>query len=86
VVDFINEVEEELRKDEYNRLLRRYGPYILAVIVAFAPQRLNSRRVIAARLFACSTKPLILLKHSVMHSWPRLKRLTSSPMMGLIPM
>jgi len=34
VVDFINEVEEELRKDEYNRLLRRYGPYILAVIVA----------------------------------------------------
>ena len=34
MVDFINEVEEELRKDEYNRLLRRYGPYILAVIVA----------------------------------------------------
>jgi len=34
VVDFINEVEEELRKDEYNRLLRRYGPLILAVIVA----------------------------------------------------
>lgn len=34
MVDFINEVEEELRKDEYNRLLRRYGPFILAVIVA----------------------------------------------------
>jgi len=34
VVDFINEVEEELRKDEYNRLLRRYGPYIGAVIIA----------------------------------------------------
>lgn len=34
MVDFINEVEEELRKDEYNRLLRRYGPYILAIIVA----------------------------------------------------
>jgi hypothetical protein len=34
VVDFINEVEEELRKDEYNRLLKRYGPLILAVIVA----------------------------------------------------
>ena len=34
MVDFINEVEEELRKDEYNRLLRRYGPLILAVIVA----------------------------------------------------
>ena len=33
MVDFINEVEEELRKDEYNRLLRRYGPFILAVIV-----------------------------------------------------
>ncbi len=34
MVDFINEVEEELRKDEYNRLLRRYGPYLLAVIIA----------------------------------------------------
>jgi len=34
VVDFINEVEEELRKDEYNRLLKRYGPFILAGIVA----------------------------------------------------
>ena len=34
MVDFINEVEEELRKDEYNRLLKRYGPFIVAVIVA----------------------------------------------------
>lgn len=34
MVDFINEVEEELRKDEYNRLLKRYGPYIVAAIVA----------------------------------------------------
>lgn len=34
MVDFINEVEEELRKDEYNRLLKRYGPFILAGIVA----------------------------------------------------
>jgi len=34
VVDFINEVEEELRKDEYNRLLKRYGPLIVAGIVA----------------------------------------------------
>lgn len=34
MVDFINEVEEELRKDEYNRLLKRYGPLIVAVIVA----------------------------------------------------
>jgi len=34
VVDFINEVEEELRKDEYNVLLRRYGPYLLGVIIA----------------------------------------------------
>lgn len=34
MVDFINEVEEELRKDEYNKLLRRWGPYLLGVIVA----------------------------------------------------
>lgn len=33
MVDFINEVEEELRKDDYNALLRRYGPYIAGVIV-----------------------------------------------------
>lgn len=34
MVDFINEVEEELRKDDYNKLLKRYGPYIAAVIFA----------------------------------------------------
>jgi len=34
VVDFINEVEEELRKDEYNRLLKRYGPLLVGIIVA----------------------------------------------------
>jgi len=34
VVDFINEVEEELRKDDYNELLRRYGPYILGITIA----------------------------------------------------
>lgn len=34
MVDFINEVEEELRKDEYNRLLKRFGPLVLAVIIA----------------------------------------------------
>lgn len=33
VVDFINEVEEELRKDEYNRLLRRYGPVLLSIVI-----------------------------------------------------
>ena len=33
MVDFINEVEEELRKDEYNRLLRRYGPVLLSIII-----------------------------------------------------
>ncbi len=32
MVDFINEVEEELRKDKYNALLRKFGPYILALI------------------------------------------------------
>jgi len=32
LVDFINEVEEELRKDKYNELLRKYGPYIVAAI------------------------------------------------------
>jgi len=39
VVDFINEVEEELRKDDYNRLLKKYGPaigVILFLIVAGA--------------------------------------------------
>jgi len=32
VVDFINEVEEELRKDDYNKLLKRYGPALAVVI------------------------------------------------------
>jgi len=32
VVDFINEVEEELRKDDYNRLLKKYGPAIGIVL------------------------------------------------------
>ena len=32
MVDFINEVEEELRKDDYNRLLKKYGPLIGAVL------------------------------------------------------
>ena len=34
MVDFINEVEEELRKDKYNDLLKKFGPFIVAVIVA----------------------------------------------------
>lgn len=33
MVDFITEVEEELRKDKYNELLRKYGPYIVALVV-----------------------------------------------------
>ncbi len=33
MVDFINEVEEELRKDKYNQLLRKFGPYIVGVII-----------------------------------------------------
>jgi len=33
LVDFINEVEEELRKDKYNELLRKYGPYIVGLII-----------------------------------------------------
>lgn len=32
MVDFINEVEEELRKDDYNRLLKKYGPIIGAIL------------------------------------------------------
>jgi len=32
VVDFINEVEEELRKDEYNRLLKKFGPLLVAIV------------------------------------------------------
>ncbi|MGB0906935.1 MAG: tetratricopeptide repeat protein [Maricaulaceae bacterium] len=34
MVDFINEVEEELRKDEYNRLLKRYGPLLVGIVIA----------------------------------------------------
>jgi len=33
VVDFIGEVQEELRKDDYNRWLRKYGPYLAGLIV-----------------------------------------------------
>ncbi|RKQ71578.1 hypothetical protein DES40_0903 [Litorimonas taeanensis] len=32
MVDFINEVEEELRKDDYNKLLKRYGPALGVII------------------------------------------------------
>ena len=32
MVDFINEVEEELRKDDYNRLFKKYGPAIGVVL------------------------------------------------------
>ena len=32
MVDFINEVEEELRKDEYNRLLKKFGPLLVGVV------------------------------------------------------
>lgn len=34
MVDFINEVEEELRKDEYNRLLKKFGPLLIAIVIA----------------------------------------------------
>lgn len=34
MVDFISEVQEELRKDDYNTWLRRYGPYVVGVVVA----------------------------------------------------
>ena len=33
MVDFINEVEEELRKDDYNALLKKYGPIIAGIII-----------------------------------------------------
>ncbi|PHR54493.1 MAG: hypothetical protein COA43_16485 [Robiginitomaculum sp.] len=33
MVDFINEVEEELRSDKYNVLLRKFGPYIVGLLV-----------------------------------------------------
>lgn len=34
MVDFISEVEEELRKDDYNKFLRKFGPLILGLLVA----------------------------------------------------
>lgn len=34
MVDFVTEVQEELRKDDYNRWLRQYGPYVLGGLVA----------------------------------------------------
>ena len=34
MVDFITEVQDELRKDDYNRWLRKYGPYLAGLIVA----------------------------------------------------
>lgn len=34
MVDFINEVEEELRKDKYNGLLKKFGPLIVTIIAA----------------------------------------------------
>lgn len=34
MVDFISEVQEELRKDDYNRWLKKYGPLALAIVVA----------------------------------------------------
>ncbi len=33
MVDFISEVQEELRKDDYNLWLKKYGPYLAALIV-----------------------------------------------------
>ena len=32
MVDFINQVVEELRKDEYNRLLKKFGPLLVGII------------------------------------------------------
>ena len=48
MVDFINEVEEELRKDQYNALLKKWGPFLAAGAVALvlgtaAYQYLDSR-------------------------------------------
>ena len=34
MVDFISEVEEELRKDDYNKFLRKFGPVILGLLIA----------------------------------------------------
>lgn len=38
MVDFINEVEDELRKDQYNALLKKWGPWIagLAILIVLA--------------------------------------------------
>ena len=33
MVDFISEVEEELRKDDYNKFLRKYGPLIVGLLI-----------------------------------------------------
>ena len=33
MVDFISEVEEELRKDDYNKFLRKYGPVIVGLLI-----------------------------------------------------
>ena len=33
MADVFHEVEEELRRDKYNRLFRKYGPYVLAVAI-----------------------------------------------------
>lgn len=33
MVDFISEVQEELRKDDYNRWLRKYGPFVGLLVV-----------------------------------------------------
>lgn len=33
MVDFVSEVQEELRKDDYNKWLKQYGPYLLGLIV-----------------------------------------------------
>ncbi len=34
MVDFISEVQEELRKDDYNRWLKKYGPLLVGFIAA----------------------------------------------------
>jgi hypothetical protein len=34
MVDFISEVEEELRKDDYNKFLRKFGPLIIGILIA----------------------------------------------------
>ena len=34
MVDFITEVQDELRKDDYNTWLRRFGPYLIGLVVA----------------------------------------------------